>query len=250
MRFREFRLAGGLIALSALLLLPLGCSPREAEPDPAAERAETLDKSLVRFVNATGSVKPIDLYLDDAKAIAEVEANTVTAYAEWSAERHDIQLKTSDAAQPVAQNSESLGAGERYTVVGFSKADGTAEVAVFRDDISKPGEGKARIRLIHVADGATEVDIVPAGAKETLVDGVNFNTASYAEVDPGVKSLEVRKEGEKAPILKIPELTLEPGKTHTIVIAMNPVDRKLRAIQVTDDAPALTTPTQTGKASF
>jgi hypothetical protein len=124
-----------------------------------------------------------------------------------------------------------LSAQEHYTVVGFSKADGTPGVVVFHDSDSQPEAGKARIRLIHVADGAAELGVFAAGGKDSLLDGVNYSDESSADVDPGIRMLEIRKEGEKVVAVKIPEVSLQAGKTYTIVIAADQ-DRKLRAIQL------------------
>jgi hypothetical protein len=66
---------------------------------------------------------------------------------------------------------------------------------------------------------------------------VNYSGESSAEVDPGARTFEIRKQGEKLVALKIPELALEAGKTYTFVIAADQ-DRKLRAIQL-ENTPGL-----------
>lgn len=235
MRMKAFR-STHLIALAMLALLPLACT---TEPDKVAEtdaeRAEVRETALVRFVNATS--EPVDVYSDQAKIIPSVEKDKVTDYSEWDAKRHDIEVRPSGTDRPATANSESLSAGQHYTVVGFSKMDGTPGVAVFADKDAQPEVGKAGIRLIHVADGADELGVFSAGAKDSLVDGVNYNSESFVEVDPAVRSLEIRKQGEKIAALKIPDLTLEPGKTYTIVVATDQ-DRKLRVIQLENTLPA------------
>jgi hypothetical protein len=235
MRFKAFPAARLVLALAILAALPLACAP---EPDETADKAattETKEHALVRFVNATVYTQPVDVYVDETKVLPEVSRDRVTDYSEWDADRHKIELRVAGAAAPAASNSESLNAQERYTVVGFTKADGTPSVAVFNDSDARPDAGKARIRLIHVADGAAELGVFPAGAKDSLLDGVNYSAESSADVDPGPRALEIRKQGEKVVALKIPELSLEAGKTYTIVIAADQ-DRKLRAIQLGDTA--------------
>lgn len=236
MRLNVRRWATGLIALTALTLLPLACAPKE-KTDSATTAPPVKEHALVRFVNATTYKEPVDVYLDEAKVLPEVSKDKVTDYSEWDANRHEIGLRVSGSATPAGTNSESLSSGEHYTVVGYSKMDGTPALAVFHDTSSDPDAGKARIRLISVADGAAELGVYPAGAKDSLVDGVNYSDESSADVDPGVRALEIRKQGEKVVALKIPELSLEAGKTYTIIVAADQ-DRKLRAIQV-DSAPPL-----------
>jgi hypothetical protein len=210
---------------------------RETAVTGTDTETEVREVALVRFVNATSHSEPVDVYLDQTKVIPAVEKGKVTDYSEWTAERHDIEVRQAGTAAPAEVNSESLSAGEHYTVVGFSKVDGSAEVAVFPDKDSLPEAGKAGIRLIHVAEGADELEVYSPGASDSLVEGVNFNSEGFIEVDPTVRSLEIRKEGEKVAALKIPDLTLESGKTTTIVVATDQ-DRKLRGIKLESGLPA------------
>jgi hypothetical protein len=220
-----------VLAVTALAVLPLACAPKPetADKTPAPEAKE---HALVRFVNATSYTQPVDIYLDEAKVIPEVNRDRVTDYSEWDAKRHEIGLRVAGSPTSIT-NSESLDPRERYTLVGFSKADGTPAMAVFKDTAAQPDAGKARIRLIHVADGAAELGVFASGAKDSLLDGVNYSDESSADVDPGPRALEIRKQGEKVVAVKIPELSLEAGKTYTIVIAADQ-DRKLRAIKLDD----------------
>jgi hypothetical protein len=230
MKFKAFLTARWLIAVAAIAVLPLACAPKPDTTDKTAAPAPT-DHALVRFVNATTYTDPVDIYVDQAKVLPEVSRDRVTKYSDWPADRHDIELRVTGNVSSSAKNSENLNAQEHYTVVGFSKADGTPGVEVFHDTAGEPEAGKARIRLIHVADGAAELGVFPSGGKDSLLDGVNYSDESSADVDPGIRMLEIRKQGEKVVAVKIPEVSLQAGKTYTIVITADQ-DRKLRAIQL------------------
>lgn len=225
-----------LVVLAALTLLPWACSPK-AENETAKTTPPPEQDALVRFVNATTYSQPVDLYMDEAKVLPEVSRDKVTDYSEWPAKKHEIALRVEGNLAATARNSESLDSGRQYTVVGFSKVDGTPSVRVFTDSSAMPETGKARIRLIHVADGAAELGIFPSGSKESFLNGVNYKNESSADVDPGPRTLEIRKEGEKIVALKLPQIDLEAGKTYTIVVAADQ-DRKLHAIKV-DSATAV-----------
>jgi hypothetical protein len=216
--------------MAAIAVLPLACAPKPDSTGKAANSAPQ-EHALVRFVNATAYAEPVDIYLDEAKVLPEVSRDRVTDYSEWKANRHEIELRVAGNVSSVAKDSKNLSAQEHYTVVGFSKADGTPGVTVFHDSSSEPEAGKARIRLIHVADGAAELGVFPAGGKDSLLDGVNYNDESSADVDPGIRTMEIRKEGERVVAVKIPEMSLQAGKTYTFVIAADQ-DRKLHAIQL------------------
>jgi hypothetical protein len=239
MRVKAFRLVKVMFVVTLLTTLPIACNRKadENKETPVAKNAEVRDYALVRFVNATAYSEPVDVYVDEMKVIPAVGKDKATDYNDWEAKRHEIAVRVANADKPAATNSEGLSAGKHYTVIAFSKADGTPAVSVFTDKEPEPGSGKAKIRLIHVADGADELGVFLAGAKDSLVNGVNYNTDSVVDVDPSVRSLEIRKEGEKVVALNIPELSLEPGKTTTIVVASDQ-DRKLRAIKLDDSLPA------------
>ena len=230
MRFKVSPAALWLFAAAAIAVLPMACAPKPDATDKAAAPAAQ-DHALVRFVNATTYTEPVDIYVDEAKVLPEVSRDRVTEYSDWPADRHEIAMRVSGNLSSSATDSESLNAKEHYTVVGFSKADGTPGVEVFRDSTDQPEAGKARIRLIHVAEGAAELGVFPSGGKDSLLDGVNYSDESSADVDPGIRTLEIRKQGEKVVAVKIPELSLQAGRIYTIVIAADQ-DRKLRAIQL------------------
>jgi hypothetical protein len=230
MRFKASLTTRWLVAVAAIAVLPLACAPKPESTDKAASPAAQ-EHALVRFVNATAYADPVDVYLDEAKVLPEVNRDRVTDYSPWKAERHEIELRVAGNVSSSAKDSENLSAQEHYTVIGFSKADGTPGVAVFHDSASQPEAGKARIRLIHVADGAAELGVFPGGGKDSLLDGVNYSDETSADIDPGLRTLEIRKEGEKVVAVKIPELSLQAGKTYTFVITADQ-DRKLRALQL------------------
>jgi hypothetical protein len=236
MRSNAVRVARTLIVLAAAASL-IGCGRKADKNDEPAQLAEIRESALVRFVNATNYREPVDVYRDEAKVLPAVGKDKITDYSEWLAERHDIELRAPGNSKPIAMKSDNLGAGQRYTVVGFNKIDGTSGVGVFRDNISKPELGKARIRLIHIADGADDLDVYPTGAKTAILDDVDYNTDESAEVNPAISSLEIRKKGEKVVAIKIPSLSLQAGNTYTIIVAADQ-DHKLRAIQIADGVPA------------
>lgn len=220
-----------LVVLTALTLLSWACSSKPENKATTTATPPPEEHALVRFVNATAYTQPVDVYMDETKVLPEVSKDKVTEYSEWPAKRHEVELKVEGNLAATAKDSESMGTGKQYTVVGFSKVDGTPAVSIFPDDSKAPETGKARIRLIHVADGAAELGVFPTGGKETFLKGVNYNDESSADVEPGPRALEIRKQGEKVVALKLPQMDLEAGKTYTIVVAADK-DKKLRALKV------------------
>ena len=231
---RTFRILPKMAVLVAIALLPPACGARR--PGDSAGAAAFRENALVRFVNATTFDQPVDLYRDETRVLSDVRKDEASGYADWLAERHDIELRFLTSRTPIAANSEVLIAGQRYTVVGFDKTDGKSGVAVFRENVAPPEKGKSRLRLIHVADGVDGLAVFPSGSAKPLVDGVDYKTDISAEIAPDVKSLEIRKEGSPIVAVRIQDLALEAGKSYTIIVAAD-ADHKLRAIQVENASP-------------
>src|SRR5262252_4922113 len=147
MNIKAFQTARWLTALAIVAVLPLACAPKPDNTKTTAPAAKEKEQALVRFVNATAYREPVDVYVDEAKVLPDVSRDRVTDYSQVAADRHKIGLRVAGNVSSEAKDSESLKAQEHYTVVGFSKADGTPGVEVFHDSASPPDAGKARIRL-------------------------------------------------------------------------------------------------------
>jgi len=214
-----------------VLLLGAGCQSKTTAPSestvgtktseaPAGTDVAKRNNALVRLVNAR--TDQVDVYFGDVKAFAEVDGQKITPYSELPAERHDLKVLPTGKAPvtpTVATNSEGLSEGMHYTVVAFTKKDGTPGVTLFKDELTSPSNGKARVRVINVAAGVEEVDVYPAGQKDTLAKGVNFNSATgYTEVDPSIKTVEIHRSGDKQVAASIPDLALSAGKTYTLFV--------------------------------
>jgi Domain of unknown function (DUF4397) len=126
--------------------------------------------------------------------------------------------------------------GRHYTVVAFpGNENDMAAVKVINDDIQQPSEGKARLRVINAAPDTPQIDIVTTKDKDTLFDDVDFREASsYKEVEPTTGIIELRSEDGKR-VLAQPKVTLEPGRSYTVVVAGKATGSpRLRAIVIED----------------
>jgi hypothetical protein len=196
-------------------------TPSGASTSPPAAAANERDKAMVRVVDAVPG-PPIDVTAEQEPVATQVTFPSVTPYKEVPASADDFAVKIEGRTDgPVlADNSESIMGGRHYTLVAFpGKEDDKVAVKVISDDMAMPAEGKARVRVINAASGAEEIDLVAKISKDVVLDDVSFREASsYKEVDPSIGALEVRSaDGKK--MLAQPSLTLDAGKSYTIVAA-------------------------------
>ena len=157
--------ASGLLLLS--VLLAFSCSrpsfPSETTVEgatstaPSTAAAKQEQKTLLRFINATGG--PKDLYFQDVLAFRSAQANAISSYRALPSPRADAhhELKLYDSANPVGTplvaDSEPETSGHRYTVLALEKG-GKFTLTVIPDQLKPPAPGKAKVRSIHAAPGA------------------------------------------------------------------------------------------------
>lgn len=189
---------------------------------PTAAEAESRDHALVRVIHAIPAGATVDLYADDNAEFRGLAYKTITPYKEVDGGRHIFRLRPAgmNTAEPLAENREGLRDGEYYTVVVLP-GDGKepALIRVVDDDVELPDGDKARVRVVHASRDAREIDVFVHGREDALFDGVDFQTVSaYHDIDPIATTLEVRADDATSPMLTVPNVTFEAGKSYTVVI--------------------------------
>ena len=121
------------------------------------------------------------------------------------------------------------------------------------DDESKtPGDGdagtdaevtdKARVRVIHLAPAAEDVDIFVNGGEEAAIEALGFaESTDYVELDPGSYDFDVSPAGGSVDdaVISAADVTLEAGKDYTVA-AWGASAENLAAILLVDDNSAVT----------
>ena len=87
-----------------------------------------------------------------------------------------------------------------------------AHLRVVQDLMTPAAAGKARLRVVHGGADAGEVDIYATGTPDALFDGVDFQSVTtYEEINPFDGDVEIRAEGQPAPIAKVRLRTSNPA---------------------------------------
>lgn len=185
---------------------------------PAGTDAARRGAAMVRVVNAFPTRDGVDVSAGERTVFATVPFKGVTQYAEIDNNVPQLQLHVAGGAEAIADNSEMLSNGVRYTVLAVPNAKGGAELRVVRDDLV-PTPGKARLRMIHAAPTVSRVDVAIKGSTETLFEDVDYGAkAGYRDVDPTTATLEIRQDQAGAEPIRMNDVRLDPGKAYTIVL--------------------------------
>ncbi len=206
----------------------------DAAVSMSGDSADKRGVALVRVVNAVPGQDRLVVRADRDHQLTAAEYKSVTDYQpidrNWVT--FEIGSASDSAFEPLATNREMLTDGHRYTIVVMRDSAKNYETRVLRDEISDDTT-QARVRVIHAARGINEVDLVQRGA-DTLVEGVNFTMeAGYKAVKPWTGTLEVRSETGNRLLLSIPDVSLQAGRSYTIVLTRNAAG-KLEAFRFDD----------------
>lgn len=247
-------LKSGMTGLVAVLLLLGACATESGRKEPvktttstsatdktapAAKEAKDRGQALVRVIHALPGERNIDVLADNNKVFTDVAYKAVTPYQEISSARHNFLVRPTgeEKTAPLAQNSESLGAGKHYTVVAFFGSFSAPQtLSIVDDNLTPPSAGKAKVRVINASPDEGKVDLYVQGKNKALFDGVNYQSATgYTEIDPMSGALEVRPAGQDKPILGVPSVKFEAGKIYTVVITGRAkMDPSLEVVTVED----------------
>ena len=218
--------------MTALLAIGLSAACKGAKTDrpvatdaqgqqsvsPSGDQAAKEGKSLVRLVNALPAAKSIDVSGDDRTLFTAVAYKNVTPYVEVRDNQITFQLRPASKDTMLADNSEMMADGNRYTIVALPDDKGGATMRILRDAVL-PDSGKARIRVINAAPGVKDADVALQGQKEPLFEDVGYaSEAGYKDITPITATVEIRREDPAAKPILVKDLHFEPGKAYTIVL--------------------------------
>lgn len=197
-------------------------STGDAAVSMSGDSADKRGVALVRVVNAVPGQNRLVVRADRDHQLTAAEYKTVTDYQPIDRNWVTFEIGTSGDSvfEPLATNREMLTDGHRYSIVVMRDSAKGYETRVLRDEISDDST-VAQVRVIHAARGIDEVNLVQRGA-DTIVDGVNYTMeAGYKAVKPWTGTLEIRAESGNRLLHSIPEVSLQAGRSYTIVLTRN-----------------------------
>jgi len=207
---------------------------------PAAARQTATAR--VRIIHASPDMPPMDLFVDNQRALNNVAFGSVSDYQTLPAGSHTIAVAPADQGIDAAAATQKLDlqAGTAYSVAVVMLNN--LDFVQFTDNLAAPPAGKARVRVMHFSPDAPGADVeVVNGPK--LVQNLQFGKASdYLTVDAAAYNLRLVTSGNNTVIVQLPNTTLQAGTIYD-VFAIG----RLAAIQVevATSTPSAATPAAT-----
>lgn len=199
-------------ALMPTFLLTVGCSDDDNPVTPSQQNAQ------VRVIHASFDAPGVDVAVDGAKAISNLEYPLSSGYATLDAGTRNVRVTPAGANSPVVINADlNLEANKAYTVFAVN-ALASIEPVVVVDD-KTVNASKAKVRFAHLSPDAPAVDIkVNSGAGATVFGNTGFKTVTnYLEVDAGTYAFAVTPAGTNTEVVVFNPIALENGKLYTVV---------------------------------
>ncbi len=203
------------IALSALLLV-------------AAAGMASAQNGRVRVVHASPDAPAVDIFVNGGKVLENLPFKEYSDYLSVPAGTYNVEIKVTGTETVVKALSLPVSANRDYTAVAVGYATGNRQpgfdVKLLEDDNTLPANNGVKLRVMHGAPGAPEVDVYVTSPFETLMgkdpvlSRVPFNAASgYLTVPVATYQARVAVAGTKTVAIDSHRLTTWANMIRTII---------------------------------
>ncbi len=151
--------------------------------------------SAVRALNAVPGSEQLDLGLDNKLLNLDLQTLEVEDFAygdtlpykrAWPGSRlvRVFERDNAPSNQPLAQGTAQFVPGQFYSLYVVGLPDDDVELMLTEDDLSDPGDGKAKIRFINLSPDAPALDFGIDGADTLIADDIAFKEVkAFSRVD-------------------------------------------------------------------
>lgn len=194
----------------------------------AAASAAQDANARIRVVHASPDAPHVDVWVDGARVLSNLPYREYSEYLSLPAKGYDIRVTPSGSTTVVLQASPVLAAGKDYTVLAVGRVSGGSQplsVLLLTDENNvEPAPGNVKMRVVHGAPGAPDVDVYVTtpyealDAKTPVLSGVPFKAASgYLTVPVQMYQARVAVAGTKTIAIDTGRLPTWSGAVRTIV---------------------------------
>nr|MDT0662136.1 DUF4397 domain-containing protein [Micromonospora sp. DSM 115978] len=206
-----------IATLAGATLLGAGLTAFAAAPASAAS------VGYVRLAHLSPDTPAVDVYLagptnpDKPQVFEAVGYGALSEYLPLPAGRYAVSMRTAGAPAsepPVLTTEVMVAAGDAYTVAGVGRyAD--LGLRVLDDDLTAPGDGQAKVRVVQASVRAPVLDVSAADGP-AIADAVEFATTTpYERVAPGTWTLRLAPPGAEPTTA---EVTLSGGTVYSLLV--------------------------------
>lgn len=185
----------------------------------------------VRVVHASPDAPAVDIYVNGGKVLENLPFREYSEYLALPAGSYSVDIKVTGTDTLVKNVPISVAAGKDYTAMAVGYAGGNTpgfDVMWLEDDNSLPADNGVKLRVVHAAPGAPQVDVYVTTPFETLMgknavlSNVPFKVASgYLTVPIGMYQARVAVAGTKTVAIDSHRLVTWANMIRTVVAVDN-----------------------------
>jgi len=181
------------------------------------------DQARIRVVHASPDAPNVDVLIDGAQVVTNAAFTESSSYLDVDAGSRVLRVEavgTNTAAITTTLNA--VGATD-YTVIAANRL-ASIEPLVLTDDNTAPTAGNIKLRVVHGAPGAPNVDVyITAPTADLATATANFSNVAfrgfspYASVPAGAYRVRVTTAGTRTVVIDSGTLTLTTGQIRTAI---------------------------------
>jgi mannitol/fructose-specific phosphotransferase system IIA component len=181
----------------------------------------------LRVVHASPDAPAVDVYVDGAKVLENLPYREYSEYLPLPAGTHEVRVNVTNTQTTVLQAAPSIQSGADYTAIAVGLAGGGGpglDLVLLADDNTMAAGGNVKLRVVHGAPSAPEVDVYVTTPFESLdnrtpaLTNVPFKAASgYIAVPPQMYQARVAVAGTKTIAIDSHRLVTWGGIVRTVI---------------------------------
>ncbi|MDF7813078.1 DUF4397 domain-containing protein [Hymenobacter sp. YC55] len=189
------------------------------------------DQGRVLITHAAASANVKMKALVDNNEIGQLDYGKSSFYLNVNAGTPTFKISVASNGNEVASQAVTIASNQYYSVFAYAPTSQTVGLVSFPDDLTAPASGKAKIRIVHLGQGApTSVKLsttVPAVADIPSTETQFGNASPFVEILPGSYNLAVTSGSSSATVTNVGDGTgsgsvgnkaYEAGKIYTVVV--------------------------------
>lgn len=210
--------------LALALLAALAVTACDDDDDPIAPAAT----AQLRVVHASPDAPNVDVLVDGAAVLTDVPFTGASGYLAVPSGARSLEVRATGTETVVIDQDATVDAGRAYTVLAIGRLASIAPL-VLEDDLALPAAGNVKLRLVHAAPAAGNVDIYVTAPDADIADAtptlsnVAFRAASsYLEVPAGSYRVRITPAGTRTVAIDVNDVALTAGQIRTAVAVEAP----------------------------
>ncbi|MGD9893470.1 MAG: DUF4397 domain-containing protein [Dehalococcoidia bacterium] len=175
----------------------------------------------VRLVHVSPGTAPIDASLEGQPIADGVAYGSASSRIPWPGGTARLRVTTVNESSRTLLDTPvelSLDGPSTILLTGLASGSPSLSALVLADDLGYTPPDRSRLRFVNAAPGAGAVTLI-SGDRATLFDAIGYGMMGDAVLDPGPITLRALPSGQGGMPIAEKQLTADPGRSATVVLA-------------------------------